>query len=495
MCPELLQRALRTSGAPPVELRETHGSWVFLTPTHAFKLKKPLRFDFADLRAPSARRAACEEEVRANQALAAGLAYELRGVVPTPDGYVLHAADHPSAVDAVVVTRRFDETSTLAVRIDDGRCHARDLARVGAVLAGFHAGARRVPGPHRIRESVAHNLDGLEEVAVADHEVAALRRFTSAFLDCWDGVLAGRAAAGRQIDGHGDLRAEHVLLEGDHVLVIDRLDLPELREVDVVDDLAFLCMDLEARGAPELVLPLLSGYLDAGGERPPRELLAFFAVHRAAVRAKVAFVRAGQPGAPSGCRSDAAHLLALASRFAARARGENVLVVSGPPAVGKSTVAAALGAATGLPVLRSDELRTELTDGYDRASRTAVYAELGRRAGAVPGCIVDATFGEPAFRRAFLAELDRDHRRRVFAVECRATPATLRRRAGDRRRGAAFGSQADLAVASRLAATFTPFDELDPADRLALECEGGSEEATDTVLTWMDAHLAAGRLL
>lgn len=492
--PSWLCTALRPPGGPPLDLRETHRSWVFLTATHAYKLRKPLRFDTVDLRSVEARRSACEEEVQANRLLAGTLGLHVVDLVVGPGGCVLGA---PGTGEPMVVSRRFDESDTLAARIAAGRAGPADVVRVGALLARFHAGARRMGGPLRTPEVAAANLDGLAGAVAGrlpDARLAALRHFTSAFLEGWADVLAGRAATGRVVDGHGDLRAGHVLLEGDDVVVVGRLDLPELRVVDIADDLASLCMDLEACGAPELVRPLLRGYVDAGGERPPSELVAFFSCHRAAVRAKFALVRAGQPGAGPAPVAEAAGLLGLAERCAARARGENVLVVGGPPASGKSTLAQELSRLTGLPVLRSDEVRPDVAGGYDPAARTAVYAELGRRARELPACIVDATFGEPGPRRAFLAELDRDHRRHVFAVEVRARPATLERRARERVHGERFGSEADAAVAARLASRFTPFDELEPGDRLAVDGEDPPAQLADVVLRWLDRQLAAGRL-
>jgi len=492
--PESLRRSLRGFGAPEVEVRETRGAWVLLAGGLAYKLRKPLCSDDTDLRRPAARRAACAEEVAAATALAAGLHHELRGVAPGPSDPELVAPDDPRAVDWLVVSRRFDEAQTLAARIADGRVPPDAALRVGERLARFHAAAARCTGEPTTRAVVTADLEVLAGLA-GPGAVAALRRFAEAFLDGWEPVLHGRAAAGRVVDGHGDLRTGHVLLEGDDVLVVGRPERSGRRAVDVADDLAFLCMDLRRLGGGALVAPLLAGYVAAGGERPPRELLAFFGAHRAAARAAVALLRASQPAGGHADREEARRLLTVAAHAAARARGENVIVVGGPPAVGKSTVCAALAAATGLPVLRPDEVREELGAGTDLGARAAVHAELGRRAAAHPSCIVDAAFGEPMLRRAFLAELDRDHRRRLFAVECHAPPAVLQRRARARGPGTSSRTRADAEVAARLATAYTPFDELAPGDRLRLDAGGDPQAAADTVLGWLDAHLAAGRLV
>jgi len=45
-----------------VEAVETHMSWVFLTPHHAFKLKKTVRYDYLDFSTLAARKRSCEEK-------------------------------------------------------------------------------------------------------------------------------------------------------------------------------------------------------------------------------------------------------------------------------------------------------------------------------------------------------------------------------------------------------------------------------------------------
>jgi aminoglycoside phosphotransferase family enzyme len=62
-----------------VELIETHISWIFLTDEFAYKLKKPVRFDFLDFSTAELRREACENEVKLNRRLAPGV---YLGVVP-----------------------------------------------------------------------------------------------------------------------------------------------------------------------------------------------------------------------------------------------------------------------------------------------------------------------------------------------------------------------------------------------------------------------------
>jgi aminoglycoside phosphotransferase family enzyme len=125
--------------------------------------------------------------------------------------------------------RRFDEDRTLAPRVSHGGEYYPTLIAVGRRLAEFHADAAAPDADHAtaaLHAALAENIDTLLALA-PDREfarqVATLARFTEAFLAARRDELEARAASGRVRDGHGDLRAEHVLLEHG-VEVVDCLE-------------------------------------------------------------------------------------------------------------------------------------------------------------------------------------------------------------------------------------------------------------------------------
>ncbi len=504
---EALAAALAADGGAPVERRETHSAWVLLTPDRAVKLKKPVRYAFLDYSTPERRRAACEAELRVNRPLAPGLVRDVLGVHRAPHGGVaLGPPDGPGAIDWVVVMRRYDEGRTMAALVDRGELTDAQVRAAAARVARFHAVAEvvREPDPvDRVRAAVARNADELR-AAAGDGEpgarAAALGAFLLAGLGGRSRELAARARAGLVRDGHGDLRAEHVVFEGPEPIVVDRIEFdPALRRVDVADDLSFLAMDLESLGVAPAARLLVDAYREAGGDPGPPALVALFGAHHALVRAKVALLRAA--GRPAEARDGAAaRLLGLAARLAWRGRSPFALVVCGPPASGKSTLAAALAARSGLEVLSSDAVRRESRAGpapaeaYTRTARAAVYEELGRRTRARldegRAVIVEATFGEPALRAAFLAELHPSQRPGLYAAECRAPRAVLRARAAAPRAG---GSDAGPEVAERLARAFTPPVELG-ADRVtAVDGTAPADRAVAAIEAWLPAGAGAWR--
>jgi aminoglycoside phosphotransferase family enzyme/predicted kinase len=495
-------------GGAPVSVRETHTAWVFLTGDRAYKVKKPVRMEFLDFSTLERRRAVCLEEVRVNRELAASLHMRMRAIVARAQSYALVDDHAPDAVEYAIEMRRFDEERTMAALVGRGELTAGHVRDVATRLAAFHASARRCCPEDPVgdvRRTCEHNFREL--FALADDATArrllALERFAGAFLVTHRVQIAARAEAGFVRDGHGDLRADHVVFEGT-LAVVDRLEFdPRLREVDVADDLAFLVMDLERLGASDATRDLVRCYRDAGGDTGSDALLSFYGAYRALVRVKVALLRAPQleePAAVAAARADADKLLNLAERFAWRARGPIAIAISGPPASGKSTLAAALARRAGWPVLSSDVLRKRscglplsavaAAADYTPAARADVYRELGQMVRAEladrHGAIVDATFGEPSLRAAFLDGLG--DASSLCAIECHVPAAVRERWAHARTAGDARGSDAGVDVVARLGAVFTGWDELDEHAILTVRSGLDADLLVDEIAEWLDTR-------
>jgi len=314
-----------------VDVRETHASTVFLAGERAYKVKKALRLPFLDYSTLARRHALCLEEVRVNRPYAPHIYIGVRTVVPAAGGFALGGADEPDAVEYAVEMRRFDDDRTLERLVQAGLADEALIERVARRIAELHANAPPAPpearGAGKAWAPIEANLDVLRREArraLDPATVEALARYAVAFAEGNRKLMSERAAGGRVRDVHGDLRAEHVVAENGLALV-DRIEFDErLRQIDVASDLAFVLMDLERLGAGELGRLLVRNYVAVTGDSGVRDLLPFYASYRAAVRAKVACVRAGQldPSAPERAEAlrEARMLLELALRFAWRSR-------------------------------------------------------------------------------------------------------------------------------------------------------------------------------
>ena len=494
----------------PVERHETHGSWVFTAGDRALKIKKPVVLPFLDYGTRERRGAMCREELCVNRRLAPDIYLGTVGVVRLADGRAALDPDDEDfdVVEPAVLMRRFDERDTLAARVAAQRATPAQLRSVGARLAAFHAEQACAPAAgaafDALRSAIRTTLDELAAAgAVVERApvvATSLRGTLEAVLQARRAELLERGGRGLVADGHGDLRAEHVLLT-DPIQIVDAVEFdPALRVADVACDLGFLVMDLEGRGAGDLAEALVAGYRDAGGDPGDGTLLAAMACYRALVRAKVDVVRAaqGHPGAvlAAGARLD------QAVRFGWRARGPQLLAVCGAPASGKSTLSRALCAQSDMVRISSDRVRKACfgvapdahapATAYTPAATLAVYRALGEHAAAAMatgrGAVLDATLGDPAARDALRSGLGRAASALRY-VECRVPVLEARRRAAAREHGPDRESDATAAVAARLGPGWRPLDETPAARHLVVRSDRPIAAVIADVSGWLDRSL------
>lgn len=284
------KRAFLESGAawpgePPPLCLETHASLVFLTRQRAFKLKKPVRMPHADMRRLSARRHFCEEELRLNRALA-GAVY--RGLVPVTvhPGGGLALGGPGRVVDWLVEMDRLPAADMLDQRIlGDRPPDGTEIARVGACLVAFYGRQPASPAHARayharLSRELATDIAHLREMAglLGPTALEALAARVPQQLEAAHAEIAARGAAGVVLEGHGDLRAEHVCLLHPPVL-FDRVEFDhDFRLIDPHDEIGALGLDCERLGAP-WIGPALTAQLDASGMAAPSDGLS--ALYRA----------------------------------------------------------------------------------------------------------------------------------------------------------------------------------------------------------------------
>jgi aminoglycoside phosphotransferase family enzyme len=275
---------------------ETHMSWVFLTDRFAYKLKKPVCYEYLDFRTLAARRHFCDEELRLNAALAPGV---YLGVVALARGTAgrLHLEGEGEPVEWLVKMRRLPAARMLDTLLRVGGIAPGDMRRIAETLAGFYRGCavaetdgaayrRRLEAGIRFNESIVGDpVFGLPAAVVA---FVHLRLLT--LLDQLPRLFDLRVAAGRIVEGHGDLRPEHVCLES-RPLIYDRLEFHrDFRIVDTAEEVAALAMECERLGACAAGEELLRGYDAAAADRVAPALTEFYMAYRACVRARLAIL-------------------------------------------------------------------------------------------------------------------------------------------------------------------------------------------------------------
>jgi uncharacterized protein len=287
-----------------VQAIETHMSWVFLCGEQVLKLKKPVRFPFLDFSTLAARAQSCGEEVRLNRRLAPGVYLGLRALQWDGATFSLLAPEAlPSAgatVDWLVLMRRLPEPRMLDRLIAAGRVTDADIGALVSRLGRFYRGALRLPmrgdqyAGHFQREQAANREVLLRPQFRMQHAEQALERLDRALVRHAE-LLYERCAQGRIVEGHGDLRPEHVWLT-DPPVVIDCVEFNmALRRVDPFDELAFLGLECRLAGAAWIGPRLLAGLSAELDEQPPAALIHLYTAQRALLRARLAMAHLLDP--------------------------------------------------------------------------------------------------------------------------------------------------------------------------------------------------------
>lgn len=357
---------------PWAAARETHTGAVFLVGDRAYKIKKPVNLGFCDFTGLAAREAVCRREVELNRRLAPDV-YLGVAELHMPDGH---------GTEPVVVMRRMPADARLAVRVCESNLARDDIRAIARLLAAFHD--RCEQGEHIAAQASADavwarwagNLEEMEPFAgslVARRDLDAIAAEAQRYIAGRSALFASRIAAGRVVDGHGDLLADDIFVLPDGPRVLDCLEFDDrLRYVDRIDDIAFLAMDLERLGAETSAATLVADYREFSGERAPDSLLHHYIAYRALVRAKVACHRHRQGDAASA--ATAHHLLRIVSRHL-NLSAPRLILIGGMPGTGKSTLAAAVADRLGAAVISTDRVRKEMAGLAAEHAAPAAYGE------------------------------------------------------------------------------------------------------------------------
>ncbi|MGF1478540.1 MAG: AAA family ATPase [Cyanophyceae cyanobacterium] len=405
-----------------IEVIQTHASIVFLTGAYAYKLKKPVDFGFLNYSTLAQRKHFCEQELQINQKVAAALYLEVLPIAKQGEQFVLGGTGE--AVEYVLKMRQFPQENLFLNMFEQGKLTEAHLNDLGKIVANFHAQAqtndyiRRFGKVSKIRESIEENYQQTQKyigIVQTDEQYQETKQFTDTFLTQKE-LFQKRRATDKIKECHGDLHLKNICFWQNKIQLFDRIEFNEaFRFVDVMYDVAFTVMDLEARHGHNLGNAFLNSYLEETGDWEGLQVLPFYLCRQAYVRAKVNSFLLDEEEAQQVTQT-AADYYRLAWSYTKMNRGK-IILMSGLSGSGKSTVAQWLARRTGAIQIRSDAVRKHLagipvhqrggSELYTPPMNDRTYTrllELGNMlAGAGYPVILDAKFDRCVWRQKAIA--------------------------------------------------------------------------------------------
>lgn len=438
---------------------ETHISWIILTGHYAYKIKKPVNFGFLDFSTLAKRRHYCHEELRLNRRFAPKIYLDVVEIRGSPDAPRLYGdGDDGDVIEYALRMIEFPQQCLLSHHAAAGTLGAALIDALASRVNRMHSDADIAPidsaygRASRVLHWSEENLLQLQNNIPANLMPASYLQLRQWYRrqDELPALLERRRLDGHIRECHGDLHLDNIALIDNEVTPFDCIEFnPELRWIDTISEAAFVAMDLQASGDPGMCWRFVSRYLENSADYDGVDLLRYYVIYRALVRAKVEALRAGPTKAAAKTEFAAAFAyLDLAQQWTHK-QAAGMILMHGLSGSGKSTVAAQLVEALGAIQLRSDvirkqlfELAAEADSGsalgqgiYSEEATTLTYRRLRQIAQKITAAgfcvIVDASFLLQEQRQVLL-DLASTSGCPCVLVECDAPLDELRKRIGER---------------------------------------------------------------
>lgn len=514
---DLLESAAFPHAAGQLRLKETHLSWVVLTGYYAYKIKKPVHFDFVDASTLGLRRALCEEELHLNRRFARDLYLDVVPIVREGGRLRIGGPGEAEAVEYAIRMHEFAGTQELAHQLAQRTVTPHDMSSLATYLADLHVRAAVAPaessyGSFELTRSQMNDnfelLRGHLNNAQTRAELDGLMQWTRDGLQSLQPLIEARKRSGFVRECHGDLHIGNIVRWQQQWLPFDCLAFdPKLRWIDVMSEVAFLFMDLLAQARDDLAYQFLSGYLEQTGDYEGLRLLPVYAAYRALVRAKVDALGAEAAGLEriQALEARLTERLRIAARFQ-HPQTPALLLMHGVTACGKSSLSEQLVSAVPALRVRSDLERKRQAGvpataqrsfavnagDYSSPATGRLYARLLECADAAlaAGCnaVIDATFLRRSQRQLFRQLALRRHCR-FLILTCSTDRATLDARLRTRLRTHLDPSEANQAVLEEQLKTQELLDAQEQRHAVRIDTGWLISDAAIGNIKWQLQHL------
>jgi aminoglycoside phosphotransferase family enzyme/predicted kinase len=412
------------------KLLETHISWIILTGDFAYKIKKPVDFEFLNYSTLEKRKYYCEEEVKLNKVLAPELYLEVVSINGSIENPQINGSGE--ILDYAVKMREFSQENLFTKLLARKALNENLIEKLAQYIAEFHQKTPVAPhdsalgSPANVHAPVLQNFDQMLPMltnAEDQKNLLALQQWANEQFQQHQILFQERKDKGFIRDCHGDLHLGNIILYHESPILFDRIEFnDEFRWTDIIADIAFLAMDLEEHQESEFANQLINTYFKYTGDYTGLILLPYYQAYRAIVRAKITLFRLAQTGLNENEKKENEekyrNLIALAESYMQKS-AKTLMITCGLSGSGKSSVARFLVKKFGMISISSDVERKRLSNLLPQAQSGSAlnkgiylpeitektYAHLKELAALVIragySVIVDAAFLEKSKREVF----------------------------------------------------------------------------------------------
>lgn len=440
----------------PIQLIQTHVSYVLLTGEYAYKVKKPVNFGFLDFSTLEKRQHFCQEELRLNQRGAAELYLEVIPLTQVGEQFQLGGTGEP--IEYTVKMQQFPQEALFTELFDRGELTEQHLETLAAVLADFHRNAvtndyiRSFGQVSQIRQAIDENYEQTESYIggpQTQQQFDETKQYTDRLFAEQEALFVDRVKQDWIRECHGDVHLRNIALWHDKILLFDCIEFNEpFRFVDTMFDIAYIIMDLDARQRSDLSNLFLNAYIEQMGDWEGLQVLPLYLSRQSYVRAKVTSFLLNDPTIPDVVKQESAQTAAgyyhLAWQYT-RPRQGRLILMAGLSGSGKSTVGRYLARKLGAVHLRSDAVRKHLAGVplTERGSADLYTPEMSQKtydrllhlgttlANQGYTVILDAKYDRQSLRTAAIAEANDKHLP-IQIIHCTAPLEVLEQRLDDR---------------------------------------------------------------
>ena len=493
-----------------IEQRETHISKVFLTGDYVYKIKKPVNLEFLDFTTLEKRRYYCRQEVILNRRLTHNVYLDVVAITFKDGEYFMAGSGNP--VEYAVKMRQLPEDRSMVNLLKTIKIDRNDIEDLALILSVFYSQGSSAGHIHSFGawESIQANCEeNFRQTMIFAGKILDERIFqiiqsaTLSFLHRRKELFDNRIESGKIRDCHGDLRTGHIYFADDGIQIIDCIEFNKrFRYHDIASDLAFLAMDLDYEGFPQIAGHLLNAYVNYSKDQNVFVLIDFYKCYRAFVRCKVNCMRLQEAGLSEPNKrellKETMKYLDLAYRYAVKFTRPTLWVVCGMPGSGKSTISRELSKVFGIKTFHSDVIRKELfgmkpVDPSDIPFEEGIYSKgaSGLTYGKLLllgqeeiekgiSVILDATYGNK-HHRAEALRMASDKDANIVFVECVLKEKLLKERLSNRKTKFSV-SDARLHHFEYFKKRFEPLNEVGDTMHICVNTEKPLEKCMQQIL-------------